>query len=78
MTIIDTPRLHVECAPAPDDAVDDLGRERRMRPLLARGGHDVDVAVEQQRRAAARAWQPRDEVRTLGVARVAARSRPPR
>jgi hypothetical protein len=38
--------------------------------LLARGRDDVDVAVEKERRAAARPRQACDEVRTLRIARV--------
>ena len=45
--------LHVERAAAPDDAVDELGAERRVRPLLPCGLDDVDVAVEQERRRVA-------------------------
>ena len=63
-------RLHVERAASPYDAVGDLGRKRRMRPLLARGRDDVDVAVEEEWRVAVRAGQPRDEVGSLGLARV--------
>ena len=39
-------------------------------PLLARGGHDVHVAVEEEGRSSVRAGEPRHEVRTLGIARV--------
>ena len=62
--------LHVECASAPDHAVYDLRAEGRMRPLLARSRDDVDVTVEEERRAVARPGQPGDEVRSLGIARV--------
>ena len=69
-------RLHVEGAAAPDLAVDELGRERRMRPLLTSGRHDVDVAVEQERRAAVLTAQPRDEIRDARGRGRRARSRP--
>ena len=41
-----------------------------MRPLLSGGGHDVHVAVQEERRAAVLTAQPRDEIRPVGVARV--------
>ena len=58
-------RLHVERAASPDDAVDELGVERRMRPLLAGRRDDVDMAVEKERRAAV---LPRRGVRRGSVA----------
>ena len=69
-------RLHVERAATPNHAVDDLGRKRRMRPLLAGRGDDVDVAVEEEWRAAVVSGQARDEVRSFGVARVSSLSTP--
>jgi hypothetical protein len=54
--------LHVECAAAPDVPVDELARERRMRPALAGRGHDVDVAVQDQGRSTVRAGVPGNEV----------------
>ena len=63
-------RLHVERAASPHHPVGDLGRERRMRPLLARRGDDVDVAVEKQWRVAVVSGQARDEVGSFGVACV--------
>src|SRR5512132_380653 len=41
--------LHVDRAPAPDDAVVDLAGERRVAPAPGLGRDHVDVAVEQQR-----------------------------
>jgi len=65
--------LHVERAAAPDDAVDELGAERRVRPLLPCGLDDVDVAVEQERRRVTGAGDACDEVRARVVAREDAR-----
>ena len=45
--------LHVDGAAAPDVAVPDLAGERVDRPLAGVGRHDVEVAVDQQRRPAA-------------------------
>ncbi len=42
--------LHVDRAAAPDAAVDDLAGERVDRPVGGVGRHDVEVAVDQQRR----------------------------
>ena len=52
--------LHVEGAPTPDLAVDELGVERRMCPLSRIRRHDVEVAVEQERRRRASARKARD------------------
>ncbi len=41
-----------------------------MRPLLSGGRDDVDVAVEEERRAAVGTGQPRDEIRPLVLACV--------
>ena len=41
--------LHVDRAAAPEVAVLDLAGERVDRPVVRRGGYDVEVAVEQQR-----------------------------
>ncbi len=65
--------LHVQRAPSPDDTVDELGGERRVRPILAGGLHDVDVAVEQERRSVTGALDPCDEVRAAVVLRDDAR-----
>ena len=55
--------LHVARAAAVDRAVVHLARERVARPRRPRPGRDhVDVAVEQQRAAAPRAAEPRDEL----------------
>ena len=45
--------FHVEGAPAPYVAIDQLAGERRVGPLLPVRGNDVDVAVEQKRRRVA-------------------------
>ncbi len=65
--------LHVERAAAPDDAVDEVARERRARPVLAVRRDDVDVAVEEERRRLARPRDAREQVR----ARLVAREDPP-
>ena len=62
--------LHVDCASAPDHAVDDFSAEGRMRPLLAGSRDDVDVAVQEQRSAAVLSTEARDEIRPIGGARV--------
>ena len=54
--------LHVQCAAAPDATVGDGAAEGRMRPVLADGGDDVDVAVEQERRRLTCAGQTRQQV----------------
>ena len=59
------PALHVERAASPYVPVLDVAPERRELPLSARGD-DVDVALEQQRRAVTTAREPRDQVRPLG------------
>ena len=41
-------------AASPDVSVDELAAERRPRPVLARGRDDVDVALEEERRALSR------------------------
>ena len=74
-------RRRPSCRRAPRPQMQPSARARlegRMGPALARGRDHVDVAVEQQRRSRARARQPRDQVRPLGVARAdrASRSRP--
>ncbi len=64
--------LHVERATTPQVAVGDLAGEWSVLPLAARGD-DVDVPLQQQRRARAAARQPRDQVRALGILRDDAR-----
>lgn len=63
-------RLHVESATAPDLAVDEPRLEGRVRPALAVGRNDIDVAVQEQRRRVPAAAQPTDEVRARRVERV--------
>ena len=59
--------LHVAGAAAVDQPVAALAAERVGRPGVARvGGDDVDVAVEQQGAAAARAGEARGELRPPG------------
>ena len=44
--------LHVQCAAPPEEAVGDLPRERRVRPLRLRPGfdrHDIDVGHQEDR-----------------------------
>ena len=56
--------LHVAGAAAVDRPVAHLAAERVARPVLARlDRDDVDVAVQQQRRAAARAGESREQLR---------------
>jgi hypothetical protein len=64
--------FHVERAAAPDLAVLEPPLERRVRPALPRSRDDVDVTLEEERRAAG-ARQPRDEVRPRRILRVARR-----
>jgi len=45
--------LHIQRAPAPQVAVDDLSAKRLVRPVLVDGGDNVDVALEQERRSLA-------------------------
>ncbi len=45
--------LHVDRAAAPQVAVADLAGERVDLPVLGRGRHDIEVAVQQQRVLAA-------------------------
>jgi hypothetical protein len=40
-----------------------------MRPLLARGRHDVDMSLEHQRRRITAAAQPRDQARPRRIRR---------
>ena len=61
--------LHVERAAAPQPAVDELAAERRARPLLAGGGDDVDVPVQEERRRFPDPAHARDEVRPRVVPR---------
>jgi len=61
------PGLHVGGAAAVDLAVDQLGRERRMRP---RGrialGDDIGVSLEEQRRPHAGGAEDAEDVRAIG------------
>src|SRR5208337_2612152 len=44
--------LHIECTTAPDEAIGDLPRERRVRPLRLRlflDGHDIKVGHQEDR-----------------------------
>ena len=68
--------LHVDRPSAPDVPVDELALEGRMGPLLIRGGHNVDVPVEQERCGVAPAWKAGDQVRSLRVARPRRRLAP--
>ena len=43
--------LHVHRAASPDAVVDDLTGERVHRPVVSMCGHDVQMAVEKQRRS---------------------------
>ena len=60
--------LHVQRAATPHVAAVELARERRPAPLPARRD-DVDVALQQQRRARSASGQARDQVRALLLAR---------
>jgi hypothetical protein len=57
-------------AATPDLPVDELAAEGWSLPVLIGGRHDVDVALQQERRAVAGALQPGDEVRPGRVLRV--------
>ena len=57
--------LHVERAPPPHLAVDEVAAERLALPLARVGEHDVGVREQRERRAVAATANPRDEVRTL-------------
>ncbi len=63
------PVLHVERAPTPDPAVNQLAAEGRAAPPLVHRGDDVDVALQDQPRAGA-AGKPSHEVGTLGSGAV--------
>src|SRR5262245_19753512 len=56
------PSLHVERTSPPYLAVDQIASERRMCPLTRLSGHDIDVAIKQERRSASAAGDPSDEI----------------
>lgn len=70
------PTLHVQGSATPDVPVDELARERRVPPH-ARRGHDVGMAVQQERGSCTATRNAGDDVRALVVHRDDARLEPP-
>ncbi len=57
--------LHVECAPSPHLALDEVARPRIPGPFAGIGEDGVRVGHQEERRPVS-AVEPRDEIRTVG------------